>query len=242
MIPVSAFGSTAISEFDFSSIKVIEERAFVGTQLREALLLRVTLLGEYVFYRSQLESVSFGMLNTIPSHAFERCTNLKTIDLKNVETIETDAFSGCGIESLIFPASVQTLQTHAFENTKLQTVTYESTVPNLSDSAFSGSTCPTVLLATAELCQRRLDDTMPPKRCSDGFYEHWIGAGRTQNDLKCLPCTVCDTYKTRCLQQDNAVCAIPKKIKVGFVAMFAFYSLYGTVGALTYFYVMKKET
>ena len=74
----------------------------------------------------------------IASNAFERCTNLKTIDLFFVTEIRENAFRGCSELMELSSTSIESIGDNAFEGcTKLSTVAIDM-VKSIGDEAFKG--------------------------------------------------------------------------------------------------------
>ena len=74
----------------------------------------------------------------IASNAFERCTNLKTIDLSFVTEIRENAFQGCSELMELSSTSIESIGDNAFEGcTKLSTVAIDM-VKSIGDEAFKG--------------------------------------------------------------------------------------------------------
>lgn len=71
-----------------------------------------------------LESVSLpSSMKNLSQQAFQGCTALKNVDLKNLTQINDQAFFESGLESVEFPSSVTFLGTLAFAGTPLKKVT-----------------------------------------------------------------------------------------------------------------------
>lgn len=79
----------------------------------------------------------------IPGHAFENCTELKSVTLSEEYcTIGENAFSGCSaLETIKIPDSVTNVGGHAFENcSSLKNVTWSANAKEIKNSTFKNCT------------------------------------------------------------------------------------------------------
>lgn len=173
-IGASAFaGTSALKDFDFTSITTIGKSAFSrsglstvtvpesvtslgesafedATELTSAILNNdLTVLPENLFSGAiQLASVSIkSKYTTIGNYAFEETTALKSIALPDsLVTIGESAFLKSGLTSIVIPESVTTIGSSAFKDaTSLTTVTLPSTIDTLDTGVFSGTTSLTTI-------------------------------------------------------------------------------------------------
>lgn len=87
---------------------------------------KVTVIGDYAFYRSNVEEVIFpNGLKTIGEAAFYQCNSLKKISFpEKLERIKHFAFKSCiALESVDFPKEMLYIESSAFENSGLKHVT-----------------------------------------------------------------------------------------------------------------------
>lgn len=87
---------------------------------------KVTVIGDYAFYRSDVEEVILpNGLKTIGEAAFYQCSSLKKINFpEKLERIKHFAFKSCtALESVDFPKEMLYIESSAFENSGLKHVT-----------------------------------------------------------------------------------------------------------------------
>lgn len=87
---------------------------------------KVTVIGDYAFYRSDVEEVILpNSLKTIGEAAFCQCSRLKKISFpEKLERIKQNAFRSCtALESVNFPKEMLYIESSAFENSGLKHVT-----------------------------------------------------------------------------------------------------------------------
>lgn len=87
---------------------------------------KVTVIGDYAFYRSDVEEVILpNGLKTIGEAAFCQCSKLKKINFpEKLERIRQNAFRSCtALESVVFPKEMLYIESSAFENSGLKHVT-----------------------------------------------------------------------------------------------------------------------
>ena len=87
---------------------------------------KVTVIGDYAFYRSDVEEVILpNGLKTIGEAAFYQCSRLKKISFpEKLERIKHFAFKSCiALESVDFPKEMLYIESSAFENSGLKHVT-----------------------------------------------------------------------------------------------------------------------
>ena len=87
---------------------------------------KVTVIGDYAFYRSDVEEVILpNNLKTIGEAAFYQCSSLKKINFpEKLERIKHFAFKSCtALESVDFPKEMLYIESSAFENSGLKHVT-----------------------------------------------------------------------------------------------------------------------
>lgn len=87
---------------------------------------KVTVIGDYAFYRSDIEEVILpNGLKTIGEAAFYQCSRLKKISFpEKLERIRQNAFRSCtALESADFPKEMLYIESSAFENSGLKHVT-----------------------------------------------------------------------------------------------------------------------
>lgn len=87
---------------------------------------KVTVIGDYAFYRSDVEEVILpNGLKTIGEAAFYQCSSLKKINFpEKLERIKHFAFKSCtALESVYFPKEILYIESSAFENSGLKHVT-----------------------------------------------------------------------------------------------------------------------
>lgn len=87
---------------------------------------KVTVIGDYAFYRSDVEEVILpNSLKTIGEAAFYQCSSLKKINFpEKLERIKHSAFKSCiALESVDFPKEMLYIESSAFENSGLKHVT-----------------------------------------------------------------------------------------------------------------------
>lgn len=87
---------------------------------------KVTVIGDYAFYRSDVEEVILpNGLKTIGEAAFYQCSSLKKINFpEKLERIKHSAFKSCiALESVDFPKEMLYIESSAFENSGLKQVT-----------------------------------------------------------------------------------------------------------------------
>lgn len=87
---------------------------------------KVTVIGDYAFYRSDVEEVILpNGLKTIGEAAFCQCSRLKKINFpEKLERIRQNAFRSCTVlESVDFPKEMLYIESSAFENSGLKHVT-----------------------------------------------------------------------------------------------------------------------
>ena len=104
----------------------------------------VTAIGNAAFVGSPISSITIPeTVRTIGSSAFETCTALETVEIKNgVEHIEANAFAHCDkLTSITLPESVQRIGNYAFYsswNTLTSVTCKAQTPPAIEESTFYG--------------------------------------------------------------------------------------------------------
>lgn len=85
---------------------------------------------------------------TVGELAFENCTALTSVDLKNVQEVGYRAFNNSGLTSVCIPATVNTIGYSAFSTSKLQSVVFAegSTLTTIGSSAFSGTSIEKIII------------------------------------------------------------------------------------------------
>ena len=82
----------------------------------------LTSLGEISFYKTNISSFSADILTSIPNKSydkgvFQKCTNLRTLNLPNIVTVGSNAFSDCtALESVNFSETLTSIGDSAFQN------------------------------------------------------------------------------------------------------------------------------
>lgn len=176
----SAFSSTtALKEFDFTSITSIGDDSFSGSGLTSITIPdSVTYLGESAFEdateltsvtlnnkvdvlpdnlfsgASKLQTVSIASKYTgIGNYTFGETTALKSITLPDsLVSIGTYAFNKSGLTSIVIPESVTSIGNSAFANaTALASVTLPTKIEALDSGVFSGCTSLTSINLPASL-------------------------------------------------------------------------------------------
>lgn len=87
---------------------------------------KVTVIGDYAFYCSDVEEVILpNNLKTIGEAAFCQCSKLKKINFpEKLKRIRQNAFRSCtALESVVFPKEMLYIESSAFENSGLKNVT-----------------------------------------------------------------------------------------------------------------------
>lgn len=108
----------------WTTILGIGDNAFANTTNVTELELcdEMKYIGDYAFYKSFVESISFDNVQDIGNRAFRECTKLKSIELSDTTVnIGTEAFYGCNsLTNLSLPQSIAYIGPGAFaENTAL---------------------------------------------------------------------------------------------------------------------------
>lgn len=107
-----------IAEFDFSSVEVVEDFAFLFTPIAHLDLSKATHVGEYAFAQcSKLKSVRFGEdLREISEAAFYGCIalSINSNDLQYVETVGFASFAGVKLPPALNLTNVVTIDDQAF--------------------------------------------------------------------------------------------------------------------------------
>ena len=105
---------------------------FYGTSIKSIVIPDTVIkIGNYTFYNAaSLKNVVFNNKNSleIQANAFQGCTGLESIDLKNVTSIGNYAFQGCsGLESVTIGEDCESIGVSAFNGCNaLKTVTIDS--------------------------------------------------------------------------------------------------------------------
>ncbi len=103
---------------NWTTVLGIGDNAFKDTANVTSLKLadEIKYIGDYAFYNSFVESISFDNVMDIGNRAFKNCTRLKTINLSNTtKNIGTEAFYGCNsLRSLSLPESIDYIGPGAF--------------------------------------------------------------------------------------------------------------------------------
>lgn len=147
-----------------STLTLIEERAFYGTDLSEIDIPgSVENINEYAFYRNEnlkkvtfneglvkigsnsflscksIESIVFpSTLRTIDRSGFQGCKNLKQISLnEGLVSINSYAFSGCtGLTDIVLPSTLEDCKEYAFSGCgNIKTIEARSVLPPTTDGS-----------------------------------------------------------------------------------------------------------
>ena len=119
-----------------SSVKTIEEGAFIGTGLTSVDLSNVTSIGDNAF-NSCTGLTSVTTKASIGMSAFKGCTDLTSVTMTSGTTIDTYAFQGCSsLTSVTMPNTLTSIGDFAFDGTLVKSVTIPSSVTSIGDYAF----------------------------------------------------------------------------------------------------------
>jgi hypothetical protein len=138
-----AFGqcSTLEGDYQFPNLIEIGWAAFSSTKIGNIHLGNLTVISsgynQGAFQQSKVQSVSHnGMLKEVQQYAFDKCANLKTIDLSSVEKIGYYAFNECTSLESVDLRMVQELGS-AFQRTTNLAIVID--MPNLINKTIDGA-------------------------------------------------------------------------------------------------------
>lgn len=160
------YGSSLLTEFDFSKVVSIGNYAFFNTsitELTDALLL--TSFGGYAFASTKLKTVDLSKspLSSIGDYAFKGCNELTEVILPSLSyTIGRDAFQGCSNLKHIKMVA-EDIETEEREIAKLSNSVYNTGIDATVNSRLE------------------FDYKYTQSPSGDAYYEI-IGAGNTDND------------------------------------------------------------
>ncbi len=103
--------------------------------------LPVLCIEKYAFTKSALtQSVDIGAVEIISPAAFQFCSQLRQVNLRNVKIIGEGAFAGLGyLTSIVIPATVEEIGRTAFADcTSLRTIYFEGDPSVLGEQIFPG--------------------------------------------------------------------------------------------------------
>lgn len=150
---------TALSEFNFTDIAEVGDKAFMGTaiesvendcmeyiganafasceSLKTVNLPFASEVGGYAFSDCvALESCNLGRITVVDNFTFFNTTSLKSFDFSKIEQVLSHSFANSGLTNVNLP-KVTTIGVNAFENVQeLKSVTLGSQLENISSMAF----------------------------------------------------------------------------------------------------------
>jgi uncharacterized protein YjdB/uncharacterized protein YkwD len=159
--------NACLTSIDLNKVQTIESSAFQGTQLQSVTIPdSVTSVGDFTFYKSNVQSVTFGKGLTETSYQmFENCYNLTTINFgSTLTTLGAQSFAYCtALKSVTLPANIKEIESGCFaecsnltsftskgltvipyqaflNDTKLTSVSLNSGVTKIYRYAFGGCT------------------------------------------------------------------------------------------------------
>ena len=170
-IGASAFRESGIEYFEIGEdVEYFLSAAFKDSALKNIVIKTQPINGNDVipteaFANTPLESVDLGdSILYIQPNAFEGCTNLKTINLKNVKSISADAFRESGLES-VESEIVELIGASAFANCKNLTHVNFPNVTDVYGWAFAQSGVKIVEMKNAQLV-----DSLAFTHCEELVY------------------------------------------------------------------------
>lgn len=146
VVEENAFLNTNVSTLDFSKIDIIEDYAFKGSKISEVVIgENVAAIGNGAFEGcTELVAVDFSENETIDKYAqglFKNCSKLSAVTPSNqITTVENEAFCGClSLENIEFLTDyVDTIEDSAFACSGLETAIISTHVTNFGLGVFEG--------------------------------------------------------------------------------------------------------
>ena len=123
-----------------AKVKTIGSQAFSSTRVETAEFPVAFELGTSAFAATKLKNLDgFDQLLIVGNSAFMECTELTSIDGRNIRSIGTRAFAGTGLTSLNLSRIAEDIGANAFSNCRSLTSVKWSTLANaIPESAFEG--------------------------------------------------------------------------------------------------------